>query len=96
MFTINVLTRVLTVWFCLNKVGFSLPKFEQVRLLDNAARQNVGDQNVLKTSNHSDLTEETIGSRRLRRRVKFTKRITQRLGIFDKLLKKTESREGLV
>ena len=94
MFTINVLTRVLIVWFCLNKVGFSLPENDKVNVLDNASDENVGDQNYfLKTRNHSELRKERIGTRR---RVKFTKRITQRLGIFDQLLARYERREGLV
>ena len=89
MFTINVLASVLSVWFCLNKVGFSLPENEKVKILDK-----IGDQNVhLKTSFSSDLTKETVGTRR---RVKFTKRITKRLGIFDQLLARYERREGLV
>ena len=87
MFTINVLTRVLTVGFCLNKVGFSLPE----NVLDNAAAdQNVDDQNfLLKKSNDS----ERIGARR---RVKFTKRITERMRIFDQLLASSERRSCLM
>ena len=88
MFTINVLTRVLTVLFCLNKVGFSLPENGKVNILDDA-----GDQTVLfKTNYHSDLTKEKVGTRR---RAKFTKRITKRLGIFDQLLTRYDKREGL-
>ena len=89
MFTINVLTSVLTVWFCLNKVGFSLPENDKVTILDKNGDQNV----LLKTSFRSDLTKERVGTRR---RAKFTKRITKRLGIFDQLLTRYERREGLV
>jgi len=85
MFTINVLTSVLTVWFCLNKVGFSLPENDKVTILDKNGDQNV----LLKTSFRS----ERVGTRR---RAKFTKRITKRLGIFDQLLTRYERREGLV
>ena len=87
MCTINVLARVLTVWFCLNK-GLSLPEYDKVNTLDQNA--------LLKTSNPSDLTEERIGGQKTRRRVKFTKRITQRRTIFSHQLDEYDKREGLV
>ena len=94
MFTINVLTTVLTVWFCLNEVGFSSPKNGKVNVLDDASDHAIGDQDYfLKTRNPSERRKERIGTRR---RVKFTQRITQRLGIFDQLLASYKRREGLV
>ena len=92
MFTINVLSRVLTVWFCLNSFGFSLSENDNVNILVPG-----GDKNVsLKTSFHSNLTKERGGSKGTRRRSEFMKRITKRLEIFDKLLTSYEKREGLV